>query len=255
LRGFLFSVDALLAGIVLIGGLLLISQIADFSSDTRQLSATGEDLLIGAGNIRIHELQDASVDAMIASGKITDVNTSVLDQIGYFWATNQTSEAQALSALLLGSYRPEYGLRLTIDNQELYLRNSTRGDHDRLVASRMISGIAQGKALTGSSAVAYLRRIKEKRTLSFTTFGGFVGQGNITVNFLKLPSDANVSSITLDLAAGAPFTVWFNDVQCGGTYTSPSYNGTPNHWDLSACNTSVSHRSDQQDRHQFQHVA
>jgi hypothetical protein len=238
MRGFLFSLDALLAGLLLISGLLLLGEISQHSSDTTQLSSAGEDVLASLSSIQVWELQDPWVIANIQNDTISDENITVLEQLGYFWATGHDSEASELGRILLSNQYPGYGLRLSIEGSTFYERNSTKGNKDILVSTRMISGIAQGEAITGSSAVAYLRRIKDKRTQSFTSFGGFVGQGNLTVLFLDLPADANITDIRLELAAGAPFTVAFNSIPCGGTYTSTVYNGTPGSWDLTTCNSS-----------------
>jgi hypothetical protein len=239
MRGFLFSLDALLAALILIGGLIVVTSISQHHTSTDQLSAASEDVLLSLSEIRIDEMDDLWVQGSILNGSITDTNSTVLEQIGYYWATGYTAEAQQLAALLLSEQYPNLGVRLTIDGDEIYARNSTKDSANTLVSSRMVSGIASGQAITGSSAVAYLRRIKDKRTSSFTTFGGFVGQGNLTVSFLDLPADANITQIYLEVAPGAPFTIAFNNVLCGGTRTASSYNGTPGSWDLSSCNTSL----------------
>jgi hypothetical protein len=238
-RGILFSIDALLAALLLVGGLLLILQISDHTTDTTQLATASQDAIVALEAVKIIEIGDAWVQSAIANGTIPDPNITAVEQIGYFWAIGDAANAQQLASILLGSAYPSYGLRLSLENSTIYERNSTRGGQDIVAASRMVSGVAQGKAVTGSSAVAYLRRIKDKRTSSFTTFGGFVGQGNVTVQFLDLPADANISSIRLELSAGAPFTVRFNNVACGATYTPATFNGTPSSWDLSSCNASL----------------
>jgi hypothetical protein len=238
-KGIIFTLDALLAALLLIGGILLIAQIAEYDSDTTQLSSAGQDVMLALSSLRMYELQDPWISARIADGTITDANITVLEQIGYFWALGQIAEAERLSEILLNDSYVEYGFRISVDDVPIYARNTTKNGDDVVVASRMVSGVAQGKAITGSSAVAYLRRIKDKRTASFTTFGGFIGQGNISVKVVDIPSDANITLISLELAAGAPFTVAFNNVACGGTYTPVDFNGTPTLWDLTACNDSL----------------
>ncbi len=238
-RAVVFSIDALLAALLLIAGLLLIVGISDHSSDTSQMASAGQDVMIALETITVAEMNDPWIIAMIADGNITDQDITALEQIGRFWALGETAHAQRLAETLLKEEYPMYGLRLSMEGTSIYERPSTFEEKDISAATRMVSGVAEGKAITGSSAVAYLRRIKDKRTSSFTTFGGFVGQGNITVQFLDLPADANITGITLDLATGAPFTVRFNGVQCDGTLTPPDYNGSPGSWDLSVCNGSL----------------
>ena len=238
-KAFLFSLDALLASLIMIGSLLIIIKITTFESDTVQLSAAGQDILSGISAISLTEVQDPWIQANIANGSITDPNASVIEQIGYYWALNQIDDAKRLANITFVNLYPEFGLRFSIEGVVLYEKNSTKGSRDIITATRMMSGIVQGEAVTGSSAVAYLKRIKDKRTASYTYFGGFVGQGNISVRFLDLPSDANITDIYLELASGAPFKLYFNSVACGGTYTPPFTNGTPYSWDLTSCNTSL----------------
>jgi hypothetical protein len=237
-RAILFSLDALLASMLLIAGLLIIAQISDRHTDTTQMTSISQDTLGALAAVKLSEMQNPWVTTRIANGTIVDANETALEQIGYLWALGQTADAQTLASILLEDQYPEYGMRLTFDGIPVYERNGTRGGTDVISSSRLLSGIAAGEAVTGSSAVAYLRRIKDKRTLSFTTFGGFVGQGNISINLYDLPSDANITSISLELATGAPVTVFFNGVNCG-TYTPTSFNGTPSSWDISTCNSSL----------------
>lgn len=237
-RAVIFTLDAVLAAILLVSGLVLIASISEYDSDTVQLQSAGHDVMAALGEVRIDELRDPWILARITDGSIADPNVTALEQIGYFWAIGQDAEAQQLATILLNSTYPGYGLRLTADGSIIYNRSTPQAGDDVIAASRMVSGIAQGQAVTGSSAVAYLRRIKDKRTSSFTTFGGFVGQGNISVKFIDLPADAAITDISLEMAAGSPFSVYFNNVLCGA-FTPADTNGTPTLWNLTSCSGSI----------------
>lgn len=235
-QGFFFSLDALLAGLMLIGGLVLVSSIADVDDDTQQLVSASQDTLNALEAVQLNEMEHQWVKDQLKN--VSDGNVTVLEQIGHYWALGQTDKAEQLAEILLNGTAQGLGIRLTINGQEVYKRNGTKSTEDIELASRMISGIASGEAIKGSSASAYLKRIKDKRTNSFTIFGGFVGQGNISARFLDLPSDANVSSVVLEAAMERPFEISFNGIQCGSTYTPTAGNGTPDRWDLSTCNQS-----------------
>ncbi len=221
LKGLFFSVDAILAVLLLFAGLFVLSKITVQSPDTRQLDAYAQDLLAGLGEIRVYELAAPWVQAEIRNGNITNLNNTVLFQIGEYWATNKTEKAQNLSALLVGNLTPYFkGVRLTFDGEEVY--NDTRaapyaGRKDALAQTFMVSGVTKGKLTRGFTSSAYLRRIRNKRTSQHVYFGGFVGQGNITAFLEKLPSDINTSgaiNLTLELDAEAPFDFYINNLSC-----------------------------------------
>lgn len=211
-RGFFFSLDALLAAILLIGGILILMHISDQKEDTTQLSSSSEDLIVALSTVRVGELRSGWIAQMTENGSIRDANISVLEQVGVFWATGHHAEAQALAALLLNGSGPQ-GLRLTIDGQTIY-EHSPAGNTTTISAARMITGVAQGEAISGSSASAYLRRIKDKRDFSIVSFGGFVGEGNMTFLMPAIPEDANVTDIIIEVSAMQPFDLIIGGSKC-----------------------------------------
>ena len=230
--------DALLAGLVIVGGLLFLSTVIVSSRDTTEVSSAGQDLLASMGDIPLYAIDHPWVIARIADGTMNDTSISALEQVGLFWAEGRQDDARILAEILLNDSYPEYGLHLSIEGTDVYDRVSGMQGDDVIAASRMITGIALGEATTGSSASAYLRRITDKRTAAFLTFGGFIGQGNITAVFPYLPPDANITSVTLELDAASNFTLRINGTQCGGQYNVSALNFTPDAWDISACNSS-----------------
>lgn len=237
-KGFIFTMDALLAGLVIVGGLLFLSTVMVSSRDTTEVSSAGQDLLASMGDIPLYAIDHPWVVARIVDGTMNDTSISALEQVGLFWAEGRQDDARTLAEILLNDSYPEYGLRLSIEGTDVYGRGSGMRGDDIIAASRMITGIALGEATTGSSASAYLRRITDKRTAAFLTFGGFIGQGNITAVFPYIPSDANITSVTLELDAASNFTLYVNGTQCGGQYNVSAVNFTPDVWDISACNAS-----------------
>lgn len=238
-KGFFFSLDALIAALLIVGGILLIAKVTDPDTDTSQLQAASEDAAVAINTVRIYELNAPLVKAMIANGTIEDPNATVIEQMGFFWATGNDDHARQIASILLDGAYPGYGMRLTYDGDVLYNRSSPKGSKDIISASRMVTGVGRGEAIKGSSGSAYLRKIKQKRTSAFTVFGGFIGQGNISARFDDLPGDANITRIAFEAAASGSFEIYFNGIRCGGTYVPFTTNGTPDGWDLSLCNGSI----------------
>ncbi|RME53480.1 hypothetical protein D6783_01940 [Candidatus Woesearchaeota archaeon] len=241
-QAFFFSLDAFLAGALFIGAILLVITISNLQPTSNQLDFAATDAVTVLANQKITDVNDPYIDELIARGLINDTTKSVLYQIGELWAINNVEEAKNLTAITLNKTIPErYGFNLTIGGDIIFSRNKPQ-NKDILVTKRMISGIKQGEALRGTSAAAFLKRIRGRDLATFVYFGGFVGQGNISARF-TLPSDLTtekIRSFEMELDAKSRFTLSINGNVCG-TFTpiETTDNYTPDYWDIAACNTSL----------------
>jgi hypothetical protein len=102
----------------------------------------------------------------------------------------------------------------------------------------MVSGVAEGRAVTGSSAVAYLRRIKDKRNFVLLPFGGFVGEGNISVFSAGIPSDANLTALNIELDTERTFDLIINNQMCDRLTPVPAPL-IPSSWNRSNCTSFI----------------
>ena len=230
-RGFLFSLDALLASLMLIGGVILIASIAQHDTDTTQVAAASQDIATVLASVRVREITEPWVAAAVANGS-ADGNATVLEQIGYYWATGRTDEARDLAAILANA--SGYNVRVTFDGTTVYEQGSPRDNLTTTVDSRMVSGIAEGKAITGSSASAHLKYIRDKRNSAFLTFGGFVGEGNVTVTTDQVPAGANVTDLRIELDASVPLALRINGAACDTLVPDPTPL-EPTAWNLTNC--------------------
>ncbi len=238
-KAFYFSIDAFLSAILLVAGLVLLSTMTVEETPSESTFYLSTDLLTAFSSITLGELNNTVASSLVEEGK-ADPNNTVLEQLGEFWALNITSEAANLTESLIQGLIPERA-GLTVGFQEdLFYEENASNANVLINARRMVTGVKKGAPLTGTSASAYLERIREKQSSSYLYFGGFVGQGNIT-GFVNLPSDVNASqgkvlSIYLQLQSASGFSIYFNDQFCA------SLNATPNStlaWDLSSCNASL----------------
>lgn len=237
-RGFIYTADALLAAFVLIAGVALLASIVLRSADTGQIEDVSQDTMASLASVGMREFNDPWVIGQIANGT-ADADVTALEQIGYYWATGRTTEAQRLAELLVANVSPEYGVRLTMDGVIVYDRAGTRGTGDDIaVSSRMITGIAQGKAITGSSASAHLKYLRNKRNSAFVMLGGFVGEGNITVTTDEIPVSANVTDVLLEVDASQPFRFVINGADCD-RLTPNAVPLIPTAWNRTNCTSLV----------------
>ena len=241
-KAIFYVMDALLASMLLIGALLLIYK--TYSPDdveVDQQTFISQDILTVVAELRLSELNNSFVAQEFASGNITDMNKTVLDQIGEYWALNEVDKAQLLLQTVINESIPSnYGVRTTMGNNTLLLQNLTKKVNS-VASNRMISGIEQGRPIVGSSGASYLKKVRDKKTSSYAYFGGFVGQGNITVALEDIPADVglgDVKQITIELDVISPFQLFINKNWCANL--TPS--GTmmyPSQWDISYCNASI----------------
>ncbi|MCF7865938.1 VWA domain-containing protein [Candidatus Woesearchaeota archaeon] len=234
-----FSLDGILAGILIASVLIMLLQNNFYEPKIDQKSFMSQDILNSLTEIKLHEINNQFILDEITNGNITDTNRSVLVQLGEYWALNKTDKAQQLfeSVLNLNTTNTKK-IRLTIENEEIY--SSNQQNPENIVSTpRMIAGIAKGSPIEGFSSNAYLKKISDKKTSSFSYIGGFIGQGNIT-NKIILPEDYTQNKFiqgTIKLETPGEFEIYINGDKCGTTYQ-----GTDNvvkEWSLNECNSSL----------------
>ncbi len=240
-RGILFTMDALLASLLLLAALVIVLQYFRAPDALDQTSYYAQDTINALNTLTVGELTHPDIAQLISDG--ADPDKTILEQLGTYWAAGDPHRAENLSAAALDELLPDhYGLRISFANDELYTRGDPLARTGTSVGRRMITGIAQGAALAGATSAAYLSHIQGRELFTYVYFGGFVGQGNLTVA-LRLPADVNNSDITsLDLEADIEddFEIFLNGHQCLGLFTpSKPENYTPEHWNLSACTSDL----------------
>jgi len=238
-KGLYYTMDSLLAGILLVGTILIISSSPFYEQKFEQKSFLSQDILVSMGELKIYELNNSFIANEISNGNITDINKTVLEQIGEYWALNKTDKATTLLNLIINESLPaELGVKISIGDEYFTIQNIS--EHNNVAtANRMISGIEKGKPLVGSSASAYLKKVRNKKTASYSYYGRFVGQGNITTK-LELPEDfdqTRLISAELKIETKGDFELYLNSNKCGTTYSGQT-GGIISYWDVSSCNNS-----------------
>jgi len=234
-KGIYFSLDALFASIIIISSILLFSRLYIEEVETTHLSQLSQDMLGTLSELRLSELSNSYVDELVAGGDIKNINHTILEQIGEFWALNESDKAEKLINNLTEDIFPHnLGYSIAIGNEEVYSKNFS-SKKELTAARRMISGYEKSKPIKGSTSRAYLKSIQQKKFSSFVYFGGFIGQGNITSFIDDVPSGATMISLTMQLDAAASFDLFINGVQCGSTFNPSGGTMDADEWNLSGC--------------------
>lgn len=148
-RGYFFVLDAVLAVSVLIIGVFLVASSYVNAPKPAQVELLSGDLLNFLSSTKIKELNNpyAGIGGQLWSqGIITDADNSLLQQIGYFYATNQLGIAEKFIQNASKGVLPEqFNYEVWMDNTILYPRRqsaehiSSKNSTEILLTSKKIT--------------------------------------------------------------------------------------------------------------------
>lgn len=221
-KGYFLSIDALIA-LILILTIVLIVRPGITEIQTKTQSDIQEDLLRSLSSVKIGDLDDTYTKELITQGKITNLNQSVLEQIGEFYAKSDP-EANILAQVLLNNLSTNKNIGLYFNSLEIASSsNKPFANATNIWISRqIISGIQQGNSAKGFSSIA---SISSSNKIEYFYFGGYVGDGNISMNV-----NGNISNVEIEAEFRGNFDIYINDVYAGSHL--PTLN-TPYKFDLS----------------------
>jgi hypothetical protein len=175
-RGYFYSLDAFIALLIIFAVVLFIRPQtiqAQYDSDIQ------EDILLVLSNLKIGEMNDTYVEGLINNDKVTNLDQSVLEQIGEFYA-NSSSEADALAQHILDDLDLHENIGIYFNDELIANLSSIDFPDARSVTTsrQIISGIQQGSSARGFSSRAFLFA---ENKIEYFYFGGYIGDGNISV--------------------------------------------------------------------------
>lgn len=211
-----FSTDAIIALIIIFLSILVIFPVVMYS---KHESDVPSDVIKVLSSLKIGEINNSYVSNLTSEGKIQDLNKSVLEQIGEFYVTNITI-ARTLADSVLSTIDERENIGLWFNGELLASRNITplENSEDISVDRQIISGISggHGESVTGFSARAYLTSALQKK---YFYFGGYVGDGNISVN---VNYSGNIQDMSFEIATNREFDLYINENNAGHYDKSPS---------------------------------
>jgi hypothetical protein len=240
MKGFVFSLDAIIVlGLVLMLTLFLAALSFTFSSPElryQHLYYTGKDLMNVIEQAKLGSVQDNPVVQDYLSKGILiqdDLNKTLLDVIGSFWAEGNITEARNLTnstfSQILNGTNVDY--QLLIYGQLIDEKNTTSPTYLAKL-SAIVSGYGIGKPVSGYSA--RIRLSKANRVSSYYVyFGGYVGDGNITANFI-MPEFDNILNASMEMNAGGNFTLSINGNPSGTYAINAQGNMSASNWTISS---------------------
>ena len=228
-KGFIFTMDVLIGlGLIII---IFVFSFLEFGSvipekKYQKLNFVAEDTMDLLIHLQVKDVRDKpTVSQLINEGIVTekDMDNSILDLIAGFYYKDNKTIAGNITKEVLGEITDVVNIQLSVDGQNIYSTVSANVPREVAVASRIESGYEPGKPTYGYIARAYLTKIRGKRDSSYTYFGGYVGDGNITTN-ITLPSFDKILEAYMEMDAGNNFNLYINGNH-SGFYTNGSARG------------------------------
>ncbi|MBW2977947.1 hypothetical protein KY331_03820 [Candidatus Woesearchaeota archaeon] len=183
-KAYFFTLDAIIALGIIAASLALASFYYQSKEKTTTINLLADDLTTTFAFLSINKTNNSYVEDLIANGTITDLNNTVLEQIGEFWAQNMTNEAQnMIENLTYGLIPSTYGFGFWIDNDPVYAKNITGSVTALTTSKKMISGYEKDKPTEGYVSRAWARTALKNMTKSFPFYvqgAGFQGGGGVT---------------------------------------------------------------------------
>ena len=143
-KGYYFSIDAMMAAAIIAAGLILASTLYVHQTRTANLSYYAQDIQGILSSVRLYELNSSLVSNWAAAGIVTDLNKTILDQAGEFWAADNISLAVQLLNLTGSIIPPQFKYGVFFGG-ELVFGSSEPASSSVVSSRRIVSGIAKGK--------------------------------------------------------------------------------------------------------------
>lgn len=234
-----FTIDAIIGVTIILFSLALISTFSVTQREEANVQFLSSDLVKVFTHLKVNDLNNNFTKTLIANGSITRLNNSVFEQLGEFWAEGNDDIAQQFIANISDELIADvFGFSILLDGEVMYTNNKQL--NNLLISSRkIISGIAKDRPVEGFTSRAFLKSIKEKKFTTYAYYGGFVGQGNITVFIDDIPSGVSILDMELELDAGSLFNFFVNGNPCLGPYTPSGGTMTADKWNITSCQGSL----------------
>ncbi len=168
-RGIFFSTDALVALMIIFLSMLVIYPVVKYSKHESYIQS---DIIKVLSSLKMEDImKDINNPYLVglnSSGKITNLNNSLLEQIGEFYVTN-ISAAKDLAEAVLDDIDEKENVGIWYDDNLIFSKNTSSFEtaENIEIDRQIISGIEKGKNTIGFVAKAWIKKISEKETSLF----------------------------------------------------------------------------------------
>lgn len=242
MKGIVFTTDVIIGlsfAIIIILAFISVEFESTFPEKRyERLNYVADDILNLLSYLKVRSIQDRpTIQTLIQNGtlKDEDLNKTVLDLIGSFWYADNRTLAENITKEILEELYDDFCISLTTSNESIY-SSCGINTQDIAVRAKIDSGYELGRPVSGHIARAFLSSIKRKTTSSYSYFGGYVGDGNLSI-ILTLPSFEAIEEAYMELDVGNNFTLYINGNSSGSYIKGIAGGGNLRSDKWTVCNT------------------
>src|SRR3989344_5090242 len=123
-KAIFFTIDGLLASGIIILAALLVSSFYTSESQGVNINYASQDLVRVFSFLTVGDVNNDYVKSLIASGEITNLNNTIIEQIGQFWSEDKIDLARDFTKNLTEAIFPTgYGFSVLVNDDIIYSRN------------------------------------------------------------------------------------------------------------------------------------
>lgn len=231
-----FTIDALLASGIIIIAILLVGNFYSAEQQKANVNFASQDLVRVFSTTNVGQVDNSLVKTWISDGTISNINNTIFEQIGDFWANSQTNLSYNFTKNLTEGIIPAgLGYSVLVNGEEIYSRNLPI-KRILLSSRKLVTGIAKAKPTQGFTARVLLNGIISKKTNAYAYFGGYEGDGNLTKKLILPSSVIKFNNSYIEVDDGGDFDLYINGI-FSGTFTKGSGggggNGRADKWNVS----------------------
>ncbi len=137
-RGYFLTLDAFVAVMLLVTGLLLIFSMQSQKPYDTQALYYSQDVMNSLSDTSVQEINDPYINALRQNGTVINSGNSLIQQIGEFYVNNDMSTASSFSQAAITSINSQYGFRVVVNNYVIYNTSIPPNDTNVVSASKTI---------------------------------------------------------------------------------------------------------------------
>ncbi|HDP74200.1 MAG TPA: hypothetical protein ENN46_04590, partial [Candidatus Woesearchaeota archaeon] len=217
-KGFYFTLDAILAALILISFFIFTSSIWISQRTTPSRSSLlSFDILTALDNVYVSESSNPLVQQLISEGKITRLQNTLLEQVIEFWALGESDLSRELFINVTYPFLDHDNYRLSIG--DAVILDSIPSEHFSITgSSRILSGITENRSKFGYMARAIATKMAKNTTLIIK---GDAISSSVTRNPRR--NNGNIVYITYEFDIPENSTIyeaeWFVQAELMGEFT------------------------------------
>lgn len=145
-RGYIFTLDAFIATIVIVAGIFIIFSTTSAETPKTNLFLISEDTLDFLSSTNIYEINDEFypfLKELKTNNNITDFSNTLMEQIGEFYVMGKINLASNFARNMTHNIVPvQFNYQVLVNNTNIYNTSSTQETSVTLISSKtIISGL------------------------------------------------------------------------------------------------------------------